>query len=160
VDFLADLTVFRRKLYSRSPNGTPVHAASFLTTRRMVLDSELLCNQQELHRILIHEVFHFVWVRLGNPRRFDWERLVGLELANRARGELGWSAESRKILLTSADVGNRTPRWRQYICESFCDTAAWVFTPGEHEEYTLSGRYRRRRKAWFDGLVECGPIPL
>ncbi|MCC6343304.1 MAG: hypothetical protein IT166_13950 [Bryobacterales bacterium] len=160
VDFLEDLTVFRRKLYSRCARGTPVHAASFLTARRMVLDSGLLGNQRELRRILIHEVFHFAWVRLGNPRRLDWERLVGREVASHARGELGWSAESRKVRLTSGDVGNRTPGWRQYICESFCDTAAWMFTPGDHEEFTLSSRYRRKRGTWFNSFVEYGPIPL
>ncbi len=55
---------------------------------------------RELARILVHELFHFAWVRLGNPARRSYEALVREEWKRRARGELGWSAESRKRALS------------------------------------------------------------
>jgi hypothetical protein len=49
-------------------------------------------------------------------------------------------------------------QWREYVCESFCDTAAWLYGGlRTHDEFTLSPRFRRRRAAWFrqtfDGRV-------
>ena len=45
--------------------------------------------------------FTFAWVRLGNPARRSYESLVREEWKHRARGELGWSAESRKRVLSN-----------------------------------------------------------
>lgn len=129
-----------------------MHAASFLPSRRIVLDSELLCYPDELRRILIHELFHFVWRRLGNPKRFEWEDVLRLELQARARGELGWSAEWRKLAMAPSDVQRRTLRWRNYVCESFCDTAAWLWGP-PHAEHTLAQRHRSRRELWLRGIT-------
>ena len=64
-----------------------------------MLDQELERQPRELARILVHELFHFAWVRLGNPARRSYEALVREEWKQRARGELGWSAESRKRAL-------------------------------------------------------------
>jgi hypothetical protein len=76
--------------------------------------------------------------------------VLAAELRAGARGELGWSAEWRKRALAPADLAARTRRWREYCCESFCDTAAWLFAglPG-HSEFTLAGRWRERRRRWF-----------
>jgi len=63
---------------------------------------------RELSRILVHELFHFAWVRLSNDTRRSWGALVEVEMARRARGELGWSAEWRKQLLV-ATSGSRPP---------------------------------------------------
>ncbi len=72
------------------------------------------------------------------------------ELRHRARGELGWSAEWRKKALGIEDPARRTRRWREYCCESFCDTAAWLFAEaGEHEELTLGKSHREARREWF-----------
>jgi hypothetical protein len=124
----------------------PVHAGSFLRERRIALD----CTRAELPRILVHEVAHFVWLRLGNPARRSYEDLVRAEIARAARGELGWSAEWRKANLAPNDVAARTRRWREYCCESFCDTSAWLYSGVErHREFTLAPRWRRGRRAWF-----------
>ena len=41
-------------------------------------------------------------------------------------------------------------RWRDYLCESFCDTAAWIYSGvRRHPEYTLAARHRNRRAEWF-----------
>lgn len=104
----------------------------------------------DFERILVHELFHFVWVRLSNAIRRDWENLIARELALSTRGELGWSSEWRKARLTPADRQRRTPAWRRYACESFCDTAAWCFAALEtHDEFTLAARPRRHRRVWF-----------
>jgi hypothetical protein len=129
---------------------TSFHAASFLRRREIVLDTALLRSPREFARILTHEVFHFVWLRLGNGVRTSYERLLTGELTRRARGELGWSAEWRKAALSQNDVEQRTRRWREYVCESFCDTAAWIYTHGRHSELTLAASHRERRRAWFD----------
>ncbi len=127
------------------------HAGSFLRQRRILFD----CRRDEFSRILVHEVFHFVWLRLGNPCRRSYEELLRRELRAHARGELGWSAEWRKQALSSRDVRNRSRRWREYCCESFCDSAAWLYSGNDsHEEFTLPLRTRWRRRQWFAQVVE------
>jgi hypothetical protein len=131
-----------------------VHAGGFLRGREIVLDQALQHNGAELARILTHEVFHFVWLRLGNRRRQDWETVLRDELARKARGELGWSAEWRKLRLTPADMSKRSRRWREYACESFCDTAAWLWAGNDgHPEFTLKPRFQLARRTWFQTLA-------
>ena len=127
-----------------------VHAGAFLRERRIAFDAELAGDPREFARIFVHEVFHFVWLRLGNPRRWSYEELLREELRGRVRGELGWSAEWRKRVLQPDDARRRTGRWREYVCESFCDSAAWMFSGvRSHKEYTLARRFRNRRRRWF-----------
>ena len=115
------------------------HAGAFLRERRIAFD----CTRPEFPRIFVHELFHFVWLRLGNPARRSFEDLVEKEWRAGARGELGWSAEWRKDELTAPDIGLRSRRWREYCCESFCDTAAWLYSGVEnHEEFTRDSRLR------------------
>ena len=124
----------------------PVHAGSFLRERRIALD----CTRAEFPRIFVHEVAHFIWLRLGNAVRRSWEEVLRAEHEERARGELGWSAEWRKHALAPADVVERTRRWREYCCESFSDTAAWLYSGAAgHPEFTLGMRRRRARGEWF-----------
>jgi hypothetical protein len=129
----------------------PAHAGSFIHPRLIHLNSALLANPSELQRIFVHEIFHFAWVRLGNPRRRLYEYLVCREIREGTAGELGWSSEWRKMALTPGDVRERSRRWREYVCESFCDTAAWRFSGvRRHAEYTLAAAARRTRTRWFD----------
>ena len=131
----------------------PVHAGAYVPSRRIAFD----CTAGEFERILAHELFHFVWVRLGNGRRWSWEALLADELAAGARGELGWSAEWRKSALGARDRAGRTRRWREYCCESFCDTAAWRYgSPERHEEFTLAARHCATRRAWMDRMAASG----
>lgn len=128
----------------------PVHAGSFLRERRIAFD----CRRDEFARVLVHEVFHFAWLRLGNPRRRSFEALLSGEWDARARGELGWSAEWRKRELEPADVARRSRLWREYCCESFCDSAAWLYSGvRKHPEFTLGGGCRTRRRLWFEQLT-------
>ncbi|BDC49604.1 hypothetical protein F183_A19200 [Bryobacterales bacterium F-183] len=145
IERLGELTAYRGKLLSGGP-GTPVHAASFLRERRIVLDTSL--RGSEFTRILLHELFHFAWVRLSNRTRAEYTDLITAELARHGRGELGWSSEWRKKEL----IRRTAPRFfREYICESFCDTAAWRYgTRREHDEVTLAVRWRQIRERWFD----------
>jgi hypothetical protein len=134
-----------------------VHAGSFLRDRRI----EFNCSAREFGRVFVHEVFHFVWLRLGNGRRRSYEDLLRLELAARARGELGWSAEWRKRALRSVDWETRSRRWRLYCCESFCDSAAWLYSGvRRHAEFTLAERFRRRRRDWLEAASARGPFSL
>ena len=147
------LRAWKGRLHSGEGPGAEVHAASFLRRRELVLDEALRDDGPELARILTHELFHFVWIRLGNRQRQDWEAVLLKELAARARGELGWSAECRKQRLSGEDWRERKRRWREYCCESFCDTAAWIYGGlGDHDEFTLAERFRARRRAWFAHL--------
>jgi len=160
--FRSHLRTVDRRLYSgararRMERGQEVHAATFIRSRRIVLDSALRGANRELHRILIHELFHFAWVRLSNAQRRGYEATITTEWGARARGELGWSAEMRKKSLKSP-TGRA---WREYLCESFCDTAAWLYSGVKrHEEFTLSQRFRKRRAAWFQAEFVGGPIRL
>jgi hypothetical protein len=154
IAFLPDLRARGGRLLSgRGEKGKEVHAGSFLRERRIVLDSALRRRPRELRRVLTHEIFHFAWLRLGNPRRREWEALLRREIQGGVRGELGWSAESVKAALTRADRVNRSRRWREYLCESFCDSAAWLFAAhGRHEEFTLPVLARRARRECFGHL--------
>ncbi len=123
-----------------------VHAGAFLRERRILFN----CTRAEFPRIFVHELFHFVWIRAGNPLRLSFERLISAEIEDRARGELGWAAESRKRKLTPEDRKRRTRKWREYCCESFCDTAAWLYSGiAKHEEFTLRPSWSARRREWF-----------
>jgi hypothetical protein len=135
-----DLKAHRGKLLSgRDQPGTPVHAASFIKRREIVLETRLLKRPAKLKLILVHEAFHFVWARLGNQRRSSFAGLIAAELAGRARGELGESAESAK----AGDLKN-------YVCESFCDTAAWMYSGvRSSSEFTLAKRWQVKRRRWF-----------
>ncbi len=127
----------------------PVHAGSFLRERRIVLD----CTPAEFPRIFVHEIFHFVWMKLGNPTRKAFEQLIAAEWWAQTPGELGWSAEWRKRELTAAQVRSRSRFWREYCCESFCDTAAWLYSGlARHPEFTLGARSSRLRRIWFQGI--------
>ncbi len=127
-----------------------------------MLDQELERRPSEFDRILTHEVFHFAWVRLSNRSRRSYEALVREEWRRHARGELGWSAESRKVVLSrDARLANRRKRWREYLCESFCDTAAWFFSGVRHHpEFTLAERSRRKRAEWFRATFGTRAIPI
>ena len=137
--------------------GREVHAVSFLRKRSIAFN----CRNGEFARVFIHELFHFVWLRLGNQRRRSYEEVLGKEQAAGARGELGWSAEWRKRDLTAGDIQARSRLWREYCCESFCDTAAWIYSGiRRHEEFTLARRFSKRRREWFTGIERSAPLPV
>lgn len=129
----------------RDDAGNEAHAAADLRKRVILLDSALKRNPAERQRILLHEVFHFAWIRLGNSRRSEWARMLGREIRAGVAGEAGWSAEWRKDALRTRDMAEKTRRWKIYCAEAFCDTAAFVFGT-ESEEVTLPRRVRIARR--------------
>jgi hypothetical protein len=135
----------------------PVHAGSFLRERRIAFD----CTRAEFPRILVHELFHFVWLRLGNPARHSWETLLVAECRRGRGGELGWSAQWRREALSDNDIDRRSRAWRLYCCESFCDTAAWLYSGiTGHPEFTLAGNLCRTRRRWFLATIETGRLSI
>jgi hypothetical protein len=133
------------------------HAVTFLRQRRILFD----CEAAEFPRIFVHEVFHFAWLRAGNAVRHSFEKVLADELKTGERGELGWSSEWRKRELTAADRRDRTRRWREYCCESFCDTAAWLFSGiPRHDEFTLAKSCRKLRREWFARTLGAGQLPV
>jgi len=161
IRFVEHPRAHRGRLGTGEGPGTEVHAGSFLRRGEIVLDTELLSSPAELCRILAHELFHFTWLRLGNTARRSYEELIEGECRTRVPGELGWSSELRKRALTARDRRERTRRWRDYLCESFCDTAAWLAVSGRrHAEFTLPLAQRRRRRAWFLSRREVNRMPL
>jgi hypothetical protein len=143
----------------RDTAGQPAHAATFIRKRLIVLDERLPGDSKEHLRVLLHELLHFVWVRAGNARRLRWEELLRKEWRSRARGECGWSAEWRKRRLRRTDIDYRTRAWREYCCESFCDTGAWIFGGGK-EELTIGDSHCRRRQAWFAQYFGHRDLPV
>ncbi len=140
----------------RGSLGSQLAGAS-IPRRLILLDAAVLARRGEFERILIHELFHFVWVRLSNRKRVAWEQVLAGELRERVKGELGWSAEWRKELLTPADPRLRTPKWRRYACESFCDSAAWMFAGlRAHDEFTIAVPSRHLRRRWFREQLPAG----
>lgn len=160
VCFQPALRVCRGKLVSGGARGAEVHAGSYIRQRRIVLDAALRQNQAELRRILLHEIFHFVWPRIGNARRREFELLLQAELAHGVAGELGWSAEWRKAALTRSHIRQRGVRWREYLCESFCDTGAWLWCGGRHAEFTLAAPARAARRRWWRRSFSDRALPV
>lgn len=136
----------------------PHLAATSIPGRLILLDRDVFRNPGDFERILIHEIFHFAWVRLANAARRDWETLLASE---RSPGELGWSAEWRKLKLQSSDALLRSPKWKRYARESFCDSAAWLFAElKRHDEFTLPAALRRARKKWFEENLASHSIAI
>ena len=161
VSFKPALTAHRGKLLSKSFKGDAVYAGCFLRKRRIVMDDDMLRTPRVLERIFVHEVFHFVWLRLGPAVRTSYEEMVSSEWDRAAKGELGWSSESLKLKVTEADRATRTRRWREYICESFCDTAGWLFgSTRQYSEMTLARRYRESRRRWFQEHLSARPLSI
>ncbi len=68
--------------------------------RRIILDPELKRTAGTHRRILLHEYFHFAWVRLGNPRRLAWEAYLEAEwnlTCSRRGGLVGGMAEAAVV---------------------------------------------------------------
>lgn len=153
------LTAYRGKLLSGFPDlGIAIHAAAFIRQRRIVLESALLRRPDMLRLILIHEVFHFVWVRLDNASRREFAALLRKEIRARARGELGESAAVRKATLRlRGDLHPRSKGWSDYVCESFCDTAAWFYSGNPSTlEFKLARKWANLRREWFlSKFPEC-----
>jgi hypothetical protein len=102
-----------------------------------------------------------VWLRAGNPLRWSFEDLIAAECRARARGELGWSAEWRKADIRPSELKSRGCRWREYVCESFCDTAAWLYADvNRHPEFTLPRLYRKIRRQWFEEGLESRGLSI
>jgi hypothetical protein len=136
----------------------PHHAATSIPRRLILLDRGLLKTPGDFERILIHEIFHFAWVRLSKDTRRTWEILLADE---DQPGELGWSAEWRKLKLNPSDSRQRSPKWKRYARESFCDSAAWLFSELKtHDEFTLPYRFRRARRSWFRNNFASDPIAI
>ena len=136
-----------RLVSGNSTGGVAVYAAAFLRQRKILLEQALLADPTGFRLILIHELFHFVWLRLGNPARQEFGRILSDEQRMCARGELGESSTVRKQMLEAAPT---VTLWREYVCESFCDTAAWLYGEAEVKGlFTLRKRWRDLREAWF-----------
>ena len=133
-----------RQTSLRDDRGTPVYAASFIRQRRIVLETGLALPAPPLLRfIFVHEVFHFAWVRLGNSSERRILQLLMGELRLTARGELGESSAVKKAELRAPPEFRRGSKlWRDYICESFCDSAACILSAGPvHDGAKLGKRW-------------------
>ena len=64
----------------------PVHAGSLLRERRILLETTLAGDPADFARIFVHELFHFAWLRLGNPRRRSYELLLAEEICRGCQG--------------------------------------------------------------------------
>jgi hypothetical protein len=141
------------------------HAVSYIPERYLVLERALFRRRIEHGRILYHELCHFLWPRLGNQRRHRFQELIRRELRDRARGELGYSSEIRKASLLAASrqgISRRAlaRKQRDYFCECFCDTGAYVLLGSErrakHSEFTLGRATRERRARVWEAVAFAG----
>lgn len=134
-----------------------MHAAALIRRREIIIETDLLARPRLFSLILVHEIFHFVWARLGNKQRAGFAELLAREQEAYARGELGESAEVAKQSIRAFDR-ERSPRaWRNYVCESFCDTAACLYGGApRHAGFTLAKRWKRKREKWFHLAFERG----
>lgn len=150
----SQLTAHRGQLLSGTDAGVPVHAAAFIRRRMVVLETDLFSWPGQLRFIVTHEIFHFVWVRLGNRQRGAFMDLLADEIQSKAKGEAGESAAVKKRLLQK---GTSLRLWRDYACESFCDSGAAFFSrAATNEHFTLARCWAKRRHAWLSRTGEGG----
>ncbi len=126
-------------------------AVSYINTRLVVLRRRLFRQHRLGQRLFYHELCHFLWPRLGTPRRRAFDRVLRRELRAGVRGELGYTAALCKQALGRRRSG---APWREYVCESFCDTGAYallratgVASRARSVEFTL-GRRQRAARLW------------
>jgi hypothetical protein len=106
-----------------------------------------------------------VWWKLARARRAEYEALIRDEVARDIPGEMGWSSEWRKRELRRQDwLGNARPL-REYLCESFCDTAAACLVGlTRHDEMTLPRHARIRRQVlvlkWMEESLAAGGLKI
>jgi hypothetical protein len=154
VSFQPDLAACRGKLLARaSGRGTAVYAASFIRQRRIIFETSLSSDIAQLRFFAVHEIFHFVWARLGNRNRAEFSLLLAAEIAQGARGELGESSAIQKVRIGPEEGSKRSQTWRDYVCESFCDTAAWLYSGAPARNVRpLASRWQKRREVWFQAV--------
>ncbi len=145
-------------------------AVSYVRERVIVLRQRLFRQRWLGQRLFYHELCHFLWPRLGVRARQRFVRHLARERARGRRGELGYSAQYRKArLLGKTGAGAKHlfrtvfqgPAWREYACESFCDTGAYALAQaaGSRQalrsvEFTLAARHRPARlAAWWRTLT-------
>lgn len=150
LDIQPFLTSCGGRLLSNQPHrGHAIFAASFIRKREIVLEKELLSQSGTLTGIFLHELFHFAWVRAGNEVRRNYAALLREEVNRGARAEVGESSDVSKRKLDGAED---VAAWKHYVCESFCDTAAWYFSPNDLSavvQPSLARCWRRKRADWF-----------
>lgn len=141
----------RGRLISGGTHGAALDGCSFIRERRVVLAEELREFPDDHQRVLLHELFHFAWARLGNPARRSFEDVLAAEWCLGVKGELGWPATEAKGAVQHRDANLRSQRWRHYVCESFCDTAAWHgLGHSDTLDVTLAPGQRLRRRQWME----------
>lgn len=151
----------RGKLVDGGEHGFALDGCSFIRERRIVLASYLRDKKAEHDRVLLHELFHFVWVRLGNPARREYERIIRAEYQAGVGGELGWPSLEAKTRLRTGPKDRNDPLWRDYLCESFCDSAAWLMLERPRSNnVTLPPRSRQPRVRWLERLFQSNAIHL
>ena len=112
------------------PHSTPAHSARCRTPGRA-------------RRVRAHPGPRDLPLRLGPPLEPDPPELgrrAGGRISRRALPASSAGARNgASISSRRADVRRRTPAWRRYVCESFCDTSAWLCAGlRPHDEYTLA----------------------
>lgn len=146
VETAPSLTAYRGRLLTAEARGTPVHAASFIRQRRIILESQLLTRPAALQAIFLHELFHFAWRRMGNPQRLSFTEVISYEVSRRAAGEIAESATVAKARWRSKPTS--TALWKNYVCEAFCDTAAFLYSQ-RPKTPEMAAHWLTRRRAWF-----------
>jgi hypothetical protein len=132
-------------LYGSGP-GEEVVAASFLTRREIIFDADLLAHAPDFVNIVAHEIYHFVWRRLPNSERTGWSDLLAAE---KRPSHPGLSSRLRYDNWREAPTPRR---WKDYICEAFCDSAAAL----THPNATISPH----RRKWLSHLMKKRKLPV
>ncbi len=114
--------------------------------REIVFDADLLSHAPDFVNIVAHEIYHFVWRRLGNRERKDWSLLLGGE---KRPTHAGLSSQLRYEAWRESG-GER--HWSAYLCEAFCDSAAALTSP--------NSRISPHRRRWFGRLMKKRKLPV
>lgn len=140
IRFASRLRAHRGKLEFGPGPGDEVFAASFLTRREIVFEESLLQHAPEFLNICAHEIYHFVWRKLSNADRAAWETVLKAEKRPVHAGL------SSRVAFDRHRERPNPKRWKHYLCEAFCDSAAALTTP--------VAKLSSKRRVWLHELCK------
>ena len=118
--------------------GNAAHAATFIRDRLIVLDEDL---QKDSRGARCAFCSMNCCTSSGCGRETGAASHGKTSCAKNGKRAFAANADGRpsgaRMQLRAVDVRVRTRAWREYCCESFCDTGAW-FCGGGEKEVTLA----------------------
>ena len=133
----------------------PVHGGSFLRERRIALD----CTRAEFPRIFVHEVAHFIWLRLGNRARRSYEDVLRAE-SRRGPGRTGLERGVAQGRALAPQESRAVPALARILLREFLRHRGVAVRRLEAAPRVHTARRWRARRRWFPKSWEADFVDI